>query len=44
MEIKKYATQLLPTWTKSVPFQIKGNSIKEACAAFWAGKGRPKFR
>lgn len=44
MEIKKYATQFLPEWTKSVPFQIKGNSIKEACAAFWAGKGRPKFR
>lgn len=44
MEIKKYATQFLPEWTKSVPFQIKGNAIKEACAAFWAGKGRPKFR
>jgi len=44
MEIKKYATKLLPSWTKDVPFQIKGMAIKEACNAFWAAKGRPKFR
>lgn len=44
MEIKKYATQLLPEWTKSTPFQIKGIAIKEACEAFWKAKGRPSFR
>jgi len=44
MEIKKYATKLLPTWTKEVPFQIKGIAIKTACTAFWAAKGRPKFK
>ena len=44
MELKKYATKLLPAWTKEVPFQIKGIAIKEATAAFWVAKGRPKFR
>ncbi|MEA2061821.1 MAG: zinc ribbon domain-containing protein [Thermodesulfobacteriota bacterium] len=44
MEIKKYATQFLPEWTKQVPFQVKAIAIKEACEAFWAAKGRPHFR
>ena len=44
MEIKKYATQLLPEWTKSCPFQIKGIAIKEAVNAFFKAKGRPRFR
>jgi len=44
MEIKKYATQCLPKWTRDVPFQIKGIAIKEACKAFWDAKGKPKFR
>jgi len=44
MEIKKYATQQLPGWTKNCPFQIKGIAIKEAHNAFWKAKGRPKFR
>ena len=34
----------LPAWTKSTPFQVKGIAIKEACNAFWAAKGSPKFR
>jgi len=44
MEIKKYATQCLPKWTRDVPFQIKGIAIKEACKAFWDAGGKPKFR
>jgi putative transposase len=44
MEIKKYATKLLPSWTKTVPFQIKGIAIRDAHNAFWAAKGKPKFR
>lgn len=44
IEIKRYATKLLPSWTKVVPFQIKGIAIREACSAFWAAKGKPKFR
>ena len=44
MEIKKYATKLLPSWTKAVPFQIKGMAIRDAHNAFWAAKGKPKFR
>ena len=42
MEIKKYATQQLPEWTKRCPFQIKGIVIKEAHQAFF--KGHPHFR
>jgi putative transposase len=47
MEIKKYATQLLPAWTKDCPFQIKGIAIKDAHNAFWKtckankGSGKP---
>lgn len=44
MEIKKYATQLLPEWTKACPFQIKGIAIKEAVNAFFKAKGKPAFR
>lgn len=44
MDVKKYATQLFPAWTKTTPFQIKGIAIKEAHKAFWAAKGTPKFR
>ncbi|MBK1695291.1 hypothetical protein CKO09_11170, partial [Chromatium weissei] len=44
MEIKKYATQLLPNWTKDCPFQIKGIAIKEATSAFFKAKGKPQFR
>ena len=44
MEIKKYATQLLPEWTKACPFQIKGRAIKEAVNAFFKAKGKPAFR
>ena len=44
MEIKKYATQLLPKWTKSCPFQVKAIAIKDAVNAFFKAKGRPKFR
>lgn len=44
MEIKKYATQLLPDWTKDCPFQVKGIAIKEATNAFFKAKGRPAFR
>lgn len=44
MEIKKYATQLLPYWTKDCPFQIKGIAIKEATNAFFKAKGFPAFR
>jgi putative transposase len=44
MEIKKYATQLLPDWTKDCPFQIKGIAIKEATSAFFKAKGKPQFR
>ncbi|MEN9848334.1 MAG: hypothetical protein RL368_1074 [Pseudomonadota bacterium] len=36
MDIKKMFTRLLPTWTKDVPFQIKGIAIKQAHAAFFA--------
>jgi hypothetical protein len=41
--VKKYATQILPEWTKSCPFQIKGIAIKEAVNAFFKAKGRPRF-
>ena len=44
MEIKKYATQLLPDWTKDCPFQVKGIAIKEATNAFFKAKGKPAFR
>ncbi|WP_202985571.1 hypothetical protein [Thiospirillum jenense] len=44
MEIKKYATQLLPHWTKECPFQIKAIAIKDATAAFFKAKGKPQFR
>ena len=44
MTIKKYATKLLPKWTKAIPFQVKRIAIREAHKAFWAAKGRPKFR
>ena len=44
MEIKKYATQQLPEWTKKCPFQIKGIAIKEAVTAFFKAKGHPRFR
>jgi len=44
MEIKKYATQLLPLWTKACPFQIKAIAIKEATHAFFKAKGHPQFR
>jgi putative transposase len=44
MEIKKYATQLLPQWTKDCPFQVKGIAIKEATNAFFKAKGKPAFR
>jgi putative transposase len=44
MEIKKYATQQLPEWTKRCPFQIKGIAIKEAHHAFFKAKGHPRFR
>ncbi len=44
MDIKKYATRFLPAWTKSVPFQVKGIAIKEACNAFWKAGGKPAFR
>lgn len=44
MEIKKYATQQLPEWTKPCPFQIKGIAIKEAHQAFFKAKGHPHFR
>lgn len=44
MEIKKYATQLLPEWTTACPFQIKGIAIKEAVNAFVKAKGKPAFR
>jgi len=44
MEVKKYATQLLPQWTKTTPFQIKGIAIKEAVTAFYKAKGKPKYR
>jgi len=44
MEIKKYATRYLPEWTKAIPFQIKAIAIRDACNAFWAAKGSPKFR
>lgn len=44
MEVKKYATQLLPEWTKKCPFQVKGMAIKDAVNAFYKAKGHPKFR
>lgn len=44
IEIKKYATQLLPEWTKDCPFQIKAIAIKDAVDAFFKAKGNPKFR
>ncbi|MBB1127410.1 transposase [Thiospirillum jenense] len=44
MEIKKYATQLLPNWTKECPFQIKAIAIKDATTAFFKAKGKPQFR
>jgi putative transposase len=44
MEVKKYATQLLPEWTKKCPFQVKGMAIKDAVNAFYKAKGDPKFR
>jgi putative transposase len=34
----------LPVWCVSVPFQIKGIAIKDACNAFWKARGKPKFR
>lgn len=44
MDIKKDMGYFLPAWCQSVPFQIKGSAIKEACNAFWAAKGQPAFR
>lgn len=44
MEVKKYATQILPEWTKDCPFQVKGMAIKDAHTAFFKAKGRPSFR
>lgn len=44
MEIKKYATGLLPEWTKDCPFQVKGIAIKDAVNAFFKAKGAPQFR
>jgi len=44
MDVKKYATKLLPKWTKAIPFQIKGIAIRDAHKAFWAAKCCPKFR
>lgn len=44
MGIKKDMKNFLPHWCDAVPFQIKGIAIKEAHGAFWAAKGRPKFR
>jgi len=44
MDIKKDMLKQLPNWCKSVPFQIKGIAIKDACNAFWKAKGAPKFR
>lgn len=44
MEIKKHATQLLPKWTKDCPFQIKAIAIRDAVKAFFAAKGKPKYR
>lgn len=44
MDIKKDMDFAFPVWCREIPFQIKGIAIKDACAAFWAAKGRPKFR
>ncbi|MDO9464681.1 MAG: transposase [bacterium] len=44
MDIKKDMLKQLPPWCTSVPFQIKGIAIKEACNAFWKAKGHPAFR
>jgi len=44
MDIKKDMSNFLPDWCRSVPFQVKGIAIKEACAAFWKASGHPSFR
>lgn len=46
MTFKKELLKLLPEWCSEVPFQVKGNSVKEAYQAFFgtlkASKGRCK--
>ena len=48
MEVKKYATKLLPNWAKHCPFQIKAIAIRDAHKAFWstikACKGKLSFK
>jgi putative transposase len=44
MEIRQDLLRQLPKWCEDVPFQIKGNSVKEAHQAYWKAKGHPKFR
>jgi putative transposase len=44
MEIRLYLLKQLPSWCEDVPFQIKGNAVKEAHQAYWKAKAHPKFR
>jgi putative transposase len=44
MDIKKDMGYFLPAWCVTIPFQIKGMAIKEACNAFWVAKGKPTYR
>jgi putative transposase len=44
MEIKKDLLKQLPKWCDDVPFQIKGQAVKEAHQAYWKAKAHPKFR
>jgi len=44
MEIRLDLLKQLPSWCDDVPFQIKGNAVKEAHQAYWKAKAHPKFR
>jgi putative transposase len=44
MEIRLYLLKQLPLWCDDVPFQIKGNAVKEAHQVYWKAKGHPQFR
>ncbi|MEA1968877.1 MAG: transposase [Thermodesulfobacteriota bacterium] len=44
MDIKKDMKSFVPYFFDDIPYQVKAIAVKEAHAAFFAAKGRPKFR
>jgi putative transposase len=44
MEIRLDLLKQLPKWCEDVPFQIKGNAVKEAHQAYSSAQAHPKFR